>query len=217
MNAVYFMGWSFFRAVFKGYFRWRVFNAERVPSEGPVLLAANHASFLAPPLVGSGLHREMHYLARETLFQNPFFGKILRKVNAVPVDREGGGAAGLRAVLDVLQSREAIVLFPEGTRSKSGQIQRARSGIGLVVLKTMAPVVPVRIFGTYEAFGPHFRFPRPYRVIVKYGQPLDFTAEREEAIHCPKPRLRDLYQEVSDRIMATIARLQPCREFEVFP
>ena len=90
----YRLGWLGFRALYRFYFRWHVFNAERVPQTGPVILASNHASFLDPPLVGSGLQRSINYLARESLFRFPGIGALLRSWKAVPVDRDGGGAAG---------------------------------------------------------------------------------------------------------------------------
>ena len=102
-----------------------------------------------------------------------------------------------------------VVRFPEGTRTKDGTLQPARSGIGLTVIKSSAPVVPVRVFGTYEAYGRNIRFPRPKRVMVKYGEPLDFRLLREEAASCPKSRLKEIYQQVADEIMAAIARLEP--------
>ena len=92
MKPVYFIGWLCYRALFRFYFGWRVYNAERVPLKGPVILASNHASILDPPLVGSGLHRGINYLARESLFRFPVLGWLLRKWNSVPVDREGGRA-----------------------------------------------------------------------------------------------------------------------------
>ncbi len=199
------------------YFRWRVCNPESVPLNGPVILASNHSSFLDPPLVGSGLHRPVNYLARESLFRFPVVGAILRSWNAVPVDRDGGGAGGLRAIMDRLQKGGAILLFPEGTRSKDGSLQPARSGIGLTVIKSEAPVVPVRVFGTFEAYNRSIRFPRPHRVIVKYGQPIDFSAVRAEARVCAKPRLKQIYQEVADRIMVEIAALPPVTEKRRFP
>ncbi|MDB6021596.1 MAG: 1-acyl-sn-glycerol-3-phosphate acyltransferase, partial [Pedosphaera sp.] len=161
MNPVYFTGWSLYRAAFATYFRWRVYGSENVPLQGPVILAANHESFLDPPLVGSGLKRDINYLARKSLFRYPVLGWILRAVNAVPVDRDGGGAAGLRAIMDRLQAGGAIILFPEGTRTSDGKLQPARSGIGLTVIKSSAPVVPVRVFGTYEAWGRQVSFPWP--------------------------------------------------------
>src|SRR5690606_38141535 len=123
-----------------------------------------------PPLVGAGLEREINYLARESLFRFPGIGALLRSWNSVPVDRDGGGAAGLKKILDRLLAGGAIILFPEGTRSRDGKLQPARSGVGLTVIKSDAPVVPVHVFGTYEAYGRHMIFPRPFhRVVVKYG------------------------------------------------
>src|SRR6266568_1543997 len=212
MNPVYFLGWCFFRTVFKLYFRWRVFNPERVPLEGPVILASNHASFLDPPLVGAGVRRGINYLARENLFRFPIMGWVLRKWNCVPVDRDGGGAAGLRAILDRLLAGGAIILFPEGTRTRSGQLQPARSGIGLVVIKSNAPLVPVRVFGTFEAYGRQMRFPRPRRVAVKYGQPMRFEQLRAEARVCAKPRLKEIYQQVADEMLGAIATLEAREE-----
>jgi 1-acyl-sn-glycerol-3-phosphate acyltransferase len=216
MNPSYFIGWSLFRLLYATYFRWRVCNPERVPPAGPVILASNHASFLDPPLVGAGLQRDIHYLARESLFRFPGIGALLRSCQAVPVDRDGGGARGLKAILDRLRAGGAIILFPEGTRTTDGRLQPARSGIGLTVIKSTAPVIPVRVFGTYEAYGRHRIIPRPHRVTVKYGRPMDFARLRAEARTCDKPRLRQIYQEVADAIMQEIARLEPCVELTTF-
>jgi 1-acyl-sn-glycerol-3-phosphate acyltransferase len=217
MNIPYFIGWCGYRALFKLYFRWRVYNAERVPLEGGVILASNHASFLDPPLVGSGVKRGINYLARENLFRFPVMGWVLRQWQVVPVDRDGGGAAGLRAILDRLLRGGAIILFPEGTRTRDGKLQPARSGIGLAVIKSTTPVVPVRVFGTFEAYGRHMRLPRPRRVAVKYGQPMRFEQLRAEAKVCSKPRLKEIYQQVADEIMAVIARLEPHEDKAQFP
>lgn len=209
MNLSYRLGWLFFRFIYATYFRWKVFNAERVPKEGPVILASNHASFLDPPLVGSGFNRRCNFLARESLFRFWGIGALLRSWQAVPVDRDGGGAGGLRAILDRLLAGGIIILFPEGTRSRDGNLQPARSGIGLTVIKSTAPVVPVRVFGTFEAYGRTTKFPKPKRVMVKYGHPMLFSALREEAKTCSTPRLKEIYQQVADEIMAAIAKLEP--------
>ncbi len=217
MNPVYFISWVGFRIVFAIYFRWRVYHPERVPRSGPVILASNHASFIDPPLIGAALPRGLNYLARENLFRFRLSGWILRNWDSVPVDREGGGAKGLKAILDRLRRGGAILLFPEGTRTRDGHLQKARSGIGLAVIKSNAPVVPVRVFGTYEAFGRHVPLPRPRRVIVKYGKVLPFDALRAEAKACSKERLKQIYQEAADRIMAAVAKLEPCADKEAFP
>jgi 1-acyl-sn-glycerol-3-phosphate acyltransferase len=208
MNLAYRISWCVFRLAYATYFRWRVYNPERVPLKGPVVLAANHASILDPPLIGSALKRALNYLARDTLFSVPVLGWLLRLWDVVPVDRDGGGAAGLRAIFDRLRGGGAILLFPEGTRTPDGRLQTARAGLGLVVIKSSAPVVPVRVFGTFEAYGRQARLPRPRRVRVKFGAPLDFEKLRAEAKTAPKQRLRDIYQQVADEIMAAIAGLE---------
>jgi 1-acyl-sn-glycerol-3-phosphate acyltransferase len=217
MNVVYFIGWSFYRLLYSTYFRWRVYNPERVPLEGPVILASNHESFLDPPLVGAALKRPINYLARENLFSVPILGWALHRVNAVPVDREGGGAKGLKAILGRLLEGGGIILFPEGTRTRDGRLQPARSGIGLTVIKSQCPVIPVRVFGTYEAYGRHMRVPLPHRIGVKFGKPLDFTALRQEALYCSKIRLKAIYQQVADEIMTAISKLEPWSDRETFP
>jgi 1-acyl-sn-glycerol-3-phosphate acyltransferase len=209
MNLSYRLAWIFFRATFSTYFRCRYYHAERVPTEGPVILAANHASFIDPPLIGAGLPRMVNYLARNTLFDAPVVGTLLRSWKVVPVDREGGGGAGLKAILDRLLDGGAILLFPEGTRTADGQLRPAKSGIGLTVIKSSAPVVPVRVFGTFEAYGRHMKFPRPRRLVVHYGRPLAFATLRAEAKTCPKPRLKQIYQQVADETMAAISGLEP--------
>src|SRR5512135_735714 len=123
MNALYAACWYSFRVFFRVYFRWVVYHRERVPCEGPFILASNHASFLDPPLVGTACPRAISYLARESLFRYPVVGLILRTVYAIPVDREGGGAAGLKAILGRLKQGGGIILFPEGTRTKDGRLQ----------------------------------------------------------------------------------------------
>jgi 1-acyl-sn-glycerol-3-phosphate acyltransferase len=217
MNPLYFTGWLLYRLLFKVYFPARVFNAGRVPLKGPLILASNHASFLDPPLVGSSLRREINYLARKSLFRYPGVGAVLRNVNAVPVDRDGGGAAGLKAIRDRLEAGGAVILFPEGTRTRNGQLQTARPGVGLLMIKSEAPVIPVRVFGTYEALGVHVPLPLPHPVAVKFGVPLDIREVRAEARTCSKARLKEIYQKVVEDLMNAIGKLEPWEDKEVFP
>jgi 1-acyl-sn-glycerol-3-phosphate acyltransferase len=208
MNFYYRLGW-FFRTFLLTYLRWQFFNAERVPRTGAMILACNHASILDPPVVGSALHRQINYLARASLFDIPVVGWLFRKWNSIPIDRDGGNAAGLKIILSRLEKGNGIILFPEGTRTRDGKLQPARSGIGLIVAKSNAPVVPVRTFGTFEAMGRNAKFPRPKKVSVKFGQPMNFEKLRAESKNCSKPRLKEIYQEIADEIMAAIAKLEP--------
>jgi len=217
MRLGYFIISKLLRGAFAGGFKWRILNAERVPRQGPVILAANHASFLDPPLIGASLPREIHYLARETLFRSPAIAAFIKACNAVPVDREGVSPAGLKAILERLNAGAGIVLFPEGTRTADGRLQTARPGVGLVVIRSVAPVVPVRLFGTFEAMGRQRAFPRPYAITLKYGLPIGFEAQRAEAQTCDRQRLKAIYQEVATAIMAAIASLTPQEDCERFP
>lgn len=209
MSAQYWIARSLFRAAFKTCFRWRVYHPERVPAAGPVILAANHASFMDPPVVGSAALRGIHYLARESLFRWPGIGALLRSVNAVPVDRDAGAVSGLRTIMERLELGEAIVLFPEGTRTFDGNLLPAQAGIGLVVVKSGVPVIPVRLFGTYEAWPRHRKLPRCHPIVVKFGPPISFGPLVDEAKTAPKMRLKQIYAEIAERIMAAIAAMEP--------
>lgn len=205
---MYRVGWRTARIVCGIGFRRREGGSERVPLSGPFILAANHDSLMDPPLVGSSCPRPISYLARESLFSNRVFGWVLRKVGSVPVDRDGASGKGLKTILDRLLLGDGIILFPEGTRSRDGRLQVGRPGIGLVVVKSGAPVVPVRVFGTYAAFGRHRRVPRPSPVGVRFGEPLRFDAKVAEARTAGRPRVKAIYQEIADEIMSEIARLE---------
>jgi 1-acyl-sn-glycerol-3-phosphate acyltransferase len=216
MRPIYRLAWLGARLIFRGCFQTRYHNPERLPSTGPVILAANHVSYLDPPLVGSGLHRPVNYLARENLFKYAPSAALLRALNCVPVDRDGAGAAGLKGILDRLSAGGVILLFPEGTRSRDGRLQPARAGIGLTVIKSQAPVLPIRVFGTFEAYNRYHRFPRPRPLAVKYGRPMLFAEQRLEVKTASKARVKEIYQEVADRLMAEIAALQPFDDVDRF-
>lgn len=217
MNWSYRAGWILFRIILGLHNRARYLNPENVPMDGPVILASNHASFIDPPLIGCGLPRPVGFLARDSLFHYPVLGAVIRSWKAVPVDREGGGPAGLRMIMERLGSGDAILLFPEGTRTTNGELLPARSGIGLVVVKSSAPVVPVRVFGTLQAFGRHHRWPRPCPIAVKFGRPISLDGLRSESRNCSKTRLKEIYQEIAKEIMTSIGRLEACQDKMSFP
>jgi 1-acyl-sn-glycerol-3-phosphate acyltransferase len=207
MTPTYRLTWIVLGTFAKVWFRARAVDAHHVPLTGPVILASNHASFADPPLVGTSVDREISYLARDTLFSKPLLGSYIRRLNAVPVNREGGGGPGLKAILDRLNSGSGIILFPEGTRTHDGKLQPAKSGIGLIVAKSTAPVVPVHIHGSYEAWGRHHALPRPRKITVRFGALRDFAELRAELANAEKSRVKAIYQEIADRIMSDVAAL----------
>jgi len=172
-------------------------------NHGPVILAANHQSFLDPPMAGSVSDRGVYFLARRSLLDGWFMGWILPRLNVVPVDSEGGkDRTALKALIRILRAGQGTLVFPEGQRTPDGQLQPALPGLGLVIAKTLAPVVPMRIFGTFEAWPIHEKWPRPGRVTIIVGEPIYFTSQDVGAGG------KEAYQRLSDRVMDAIAALQ---------
>ena len=176
MNPYYWFCYHLIKLVGRIFFRLRVVHRERMINHGPVILASNHESYLDPPLVGSVADRAIFFLARKSLLAGPFFGWLLPKLNVIPVDQEGNDRSALKALIRILRSGEGTLVFPEGERTFDGRLRPALPGLGFVIAKTLAPVVPMRIFGAREAWprgSGRVRF-RPITVVV--GQPIYFTA-----------------------------------------
>lgn len=187
------------------FFRGDVSGTEWIPETGPFIIAANHASFLDPPAIGCRVPREMHYFARKTLFKPGLPAKILHAVNTIPVDLESeSDVSSLKAVFRLLKNGEGILLFPEGTRSPTGELQTPQAGVGMIACKSKAPVVPARIFGSFEAFGRNQRSPRYNTPVdVAFGPPLAFADYNVEG------KGKERYQAVSEVIMEAISRIPP--------
>lgn len=202
MNPYYWVGYHLTRLLGWIFFRLRVVHRERMINHGPVILAANHQSFLDPPLAGSVSDRAVYFLARRTLLEGAVLGWLLPKLNVIPVDSEGGkDRTALKALIRILRAGEGTLVFPEGQRTPDGNLQPALPGLGLVIAKTLAPVVPMRIFGAFDAWPPHEKWPRPGRVTIVVGEPIHFTEKDLE------PAGKDLYLRLSQRVMEAIAAL----------
>ena len=172
-------------------------------NHGPVILAANHQSFADPPLVGSVSDRAVYFLARRSLLKGWFMGWILPKLNVIPVDSETGrDRTALKALIRILRAGQGTVVFPEGQRTSDGKLQPAQPGLGLVIAKTLAPVVPMRIFGAYDAWPIHEKWPRTGRITIVVGEPIFFTQGDVAAGG------KEVYQRLSQRVMDAIAALR---------
>ena len=204
MNPYYWVGYNLTKLVGRIFFRLRVVHRERMINHGPVILAANHQSFLDPPLVGSVSDRAIFYLARKSLLDGWFMGWILPKLNVIPVDSETGkDRTALKALIRILRAGEGTVIFPEGQRTIDGEFQPAQPGLGLVIAKTLAPVVPMRVFGAFEAWPAHEKFPWPCPITIVVGEPIRLTQADVEGGG------KDVYQRLSQRVMDAIMALRP--------
>jgi 1-acyl-sn-glycerol-3-phosphate acyltransferase len=185
----------------KTVFSYRAFGRENIIEEGPAIMAANHQSYFDPPLIGITCRNELYYLARKTLFEKKLLGSLISRVNALPVDLSRGDLTAVRTIINLLKEGHRTVIFPEGTRSLDGNIQRARPGIGMIIAKTLVPVVPMRIFGSFEAWPKGGKItPHPITVVV--GKPMRFAKEDLGGNN------RESYQKISERVLATIAAIQ---------
>jgi len=155
-----------------------------VPKNGPILVIANHQSFLDPVLVGLATPaRRLNFLARKTLFPLPFIGKFIASVGSFPVDQEGAGIEGLKTTLDLLSKGRSVLIFPEGTRTRDGNIHDLKPGITLIIRKAKVPILPVGLAGPYDMLPKGSLFPRfvplflpVYRIFgiaLSVGKPID--------------------------------------------
>jgi 1-acyl-sn-glycerol-3-phosphate acyltransferase len=202
VNPWYWFGYHSSRLLAQIFLRFRILHRERMIQSGPLLLAMNHQSYLDPPLAGNACDRPIYYLTRSTLLNVPVFGRILPKLNVIPVDQEGIDRRALKKLIEVVRAGNGALVFPEGSRTLDGNLQPGQPGIGLIIAKTRAPVVPMRIFGAFEALprgGGRFRFSR---VTVVVGHPIFFTDADFEGGG------KEAYGQLSQRVMDAIAAIQ---------
>lgn len=198
-----------FGVFFRVWFRFKIFHQERVPKIGRVILASNHVCYFDPVFVITSLHRMVVALARASAFKFPLNGMLLRSWGVIPVDQSGTGR-GLKTFLSRLRQGDAVIMYPEGTRSATGQIQAPQPGIGLIIIKSDAPVIPIKIFGAFEAYSRHCWIPRPYQVQIKFGEPLNFADLRAEAQETKdKERLKQIYKQAATDLLHAIAQIEP--------
>ncbi len=182
----------------------RVFALRNVPRTGPVLLAANHQSFLDPMLLTYALPRECHYMARDTLFRNKYFGRLIRLVNAFPIKRGTADLTGMKEALRRLKSGALVLTFPEGTRSTDGRVHPFHPGLFSLIRRAGAPVVPAAVEGAFDIWPRSSKLPRPARVWVEYGLPIPGAAlaclDARQAAGELTARVRTLHNPLRRRI-----------------
>jgi 1-acyl-sn-glycerol-3-phosphate acyltransferase len=187
--------------------RWfplKVVGLENFPMSGGVLLVANHASHLDPPLVACGLPRQTHFLAKDELFKNPILALHLKNVNVHALARGAGDRGAIRTCVEVLKQGHPLLIFPEGTRTENGHLQPAQHGAAMIALTADVPVCPIHIAGTYESFPKGQRSIRRVPITVTVGKPFSAGLVADAASIGDK-RVR--YDAVSREIMRRIAAL----------
>ncbi|MBP7948291.1 MAG: 1-acyl-sn-glycerol-3-phosphate acyltransferase [Verrucomicrobiales bacterium] len=182
-------------------FRFRIMHREKLLLEGPALIAANHVSYFDPPLVAITFPIPIHFLARSSLYSNAFARWLFPRLNVIPVDQERPEIGAMKTVLRLLKENKHVLIFPEGNRSEDGGLQPAEAGTGFMVAKSGAPVIPIRIFGAYEALPRSSKKIRLRKITTVVGDPIRFTPEELGGG-------KEAYKVISERIMEAIARLE---------
>jgi 1-acyl-sn-glycerol-3-phosphate acyltransferase len=201
MHLSYWIGHRLFRAVARGLYDFRIVGAENLRFAGSAIVAANHVSFLDPPFIGQAFDEPLYFFARKTLFDHPLAGWLLKEWQSIPIDRDKPDTASLKATIRLLKSGKKVLMFPEGTRSPDGSLQPAEAGVGLFLAKTGAPVLPVRIFGSYEAYPRGAKFLRPSSITLVVGR------KYQPELPAGVPHTRELYQTLADDVMQRISAL----------
>jgi 1-acyl-sn-glycerol-3-phosphate acyltransferase len=159
------------RCLARGVWRARAFGSHNVPLEGPLIVACNHVSYLDPPVMGCFCPRRIRYMAKKELFDVPVLGRVIRALGAYAVDRQGAAAAAVKRSLDVLQEGEAVGIFPEGRRNRTGEAA-PQLGVALLASLAKAPVVPACVLGSERAL-------RLAPIRVAFGPPMTLPADRK--------------------------------------
>ncbi len=201
MRWVYWLGWMAFGCAYRTLFGLKIVGQENLITEGPVLVASNHQSFLDPPLIGNLYQTEMVFLARKTLFVG-FFKWLYTQWNAIPVDQDRPDMGSLKTIIRKLKEGDRVLVFPEGARTLDGNIGKAAPGIGLVAAKSGAVIQPVRISGAYEALPMGSGRIRFARITVSIGPPIKLTAEEQKAAAG-----KEDYERITAKIMQAISAL----------
>lgn len=195
-------------------YRIRYFGVDHIPRKGPVLVVSNHQSHLDPPLIGAGVPRTMHYLARQSLFRFGLFARLIRSYGAIPLDLQHP-LAGLKQALACLKAGEAVLVFPEGTRSPDGAIHPFHKGFRMLAVRSGAVIIPTAIEGAFAAWPKWQRFPRPGRVGVQFGLPVlpeEYTPwDEDRFLQEVEQRVRACFWELQTRLGTSRQRQQTIR------
>jgi 1-acyl-sn-glycerol-3-phosphate acyltransferase len=192
---VYWLARAVLQPFFHLYFRMSRIGREHIPAEGPVILAANHRSFLDPFVIGCMVRRPCYFMAKKELFSNRFTGWLLNALGAFPIDRGNADSDAMATAREILERGDVVVIFPEGTRTRPGGLGRPRRGVGRLALETGAPVVPIAVIGT-ETIRRGWRI-RPHKVRIRAGRTLHFPKVAQ-----PSPQLAAA---VTDRLWPMVA------------
>jgi 1-acyl-sn-glycerol-3-phosphate acyltransferase len=198
---LYLIGKMLARIVARVFGRWEVAGTENIPLTGGVLLCANHVSYIDPPVLGAGVPRPVHFMAKSELFEIPVLGFLIKRVGAFPVKRGTADRSALKRAIDLLERGKVVAMFPEGTRLLDGELRQAEPGLGMIALRARATVIPTALINTEKLLPPHSYLLKFTRLKVVFGKPVDLNDLYGQSG-------REAIDEVGRRVMSAIAELK---------
>ena len=193
------------------FFRFHSVGMNRMPATGNALLCSNHQSNLDPALIGLACPRVMNYMARKTLFKSWFFRWLISNLDAIPIDRDGLGVAGIKESMKRLKRGEMVLIFPEGTRTLDGQLGHFKPGFLALARRNKAPLVPMALAGAFEAWPKGQKLPKSKQVALVVGDPIAHqqysTMSDEDAVNLLRDRIHDCLLQASAIVARSKARI----------
>jgi 1-acyl-sn-glycerol-3-phosphate acyltransferase len=186
---------------FRIFHRIEFHGSENIPATGPVIIASNHVSYYDPVIVGTGVYRDIEFMAWDKLFTIPILRSVIRFFGAFPVESSRADKSAYASALRTLFKRKALIIFPEGERSGDGKLKNLKLGIARMALKTNARIVPVTIVGAYETFSRHRLIPRPGKISVYYHKPITIDKHKFADI---KSR-NEYFNKITDQVTKVIS------------
>jgi 1-acyl-sn-glycerol-3-phosphate acyltransferase len=203
----YFLGWALINLMLRILWRFRKGGTDLIPKKGGVIIASNHAAYVDPPFVGAASPRELSYLAKRELFNNGLFGWLIRKYNAFPITRGSFDRKGMSQAMKLLKERKALLLFPEGTRSKDGNLMEPKLGVGKIAVEAGVPIVPAYIGNSKDLLS---TFLRREKLVIVFGSPI--LKSWLDKI----PKDKEGYKRIGQEIMCRIRMLKEKAENDDF-
>ena len=201
----YTFGCSTFRAYYRLFHRLKVHGLDLCPAEGPLIIAANHCSYLDPPLVAVVYrHRRVRFMAKKELWGGKFLSWYLSSIGTISVDRGGGGRKAIEDAVAVVKAGGCLGIFPEGTRSKDGELGRGRSGAIVIAARARAPLLPVYIQGSFESLPIGAKKVKWHPIVIYTGEPFELTEEQCDLTN--RAMLRETATMVMEKIAAARAK-----------
>jgi 1-acyl-sn-glycerol-3-phosphate acyltransferase len=189
--------------IFGLYFRIEFEGAERAPSDGPMIVAPNHVSYLDPFWVSVPINRPLRYMTWDRMTRLPLLGRIIQAYGAFPVSLEKGDRSALRQASEQLRHDGGLMIFPEGGRTRTGRLMPFKPGVIRLALETNAPILPVTIIGGYKAFSPHHLFPRPYKIKIIYHDPIRLTPPDDDS------QMKEYMRQQAEYLQSIVASALP--------